>query len=265
MIPDDFKGTAAPRTDAGIATAATAIGCDPLMVKAIIAVETGGNGFLTDSRPKILCERHHFAAATGHRYDAAYPDISNPTPGGYAGGAAEYDRLSQMMALDRTAALESTSWGLPQIMGSNFSAAGFADIDTMIAAFCASEDLQLAAMVAFIVAAGCAEDLRRSDFADFARRYNGPNYTVNGYDKKIAFNLAQLRTLASAGAAPISPVRALNSSIQCALNLHGFGPLETDGWIGPKTSAALSAFQTANGLPATGQPDPDTDAALLAT
>jgi hypothetical protein len=45
------------------------------------------------------------------------PDISNPKPGGYKGGAGEYSRLEAAMTLDKEAALKSASWGLAQVMG----------------------------------------------------------------------------------------------------------------------------------------------------
>ena len=52
---------------------------------------------------------------------------------------------------DRTAALQSCSWGIGQIMGENFALAGFADVEQMVAAMSASEDQQLVAMANFLV------------------------------------------------------------------------------------------------------------------
>jgi hypothetical protein len=263
MIPTGFKGAAIPRTAAGIATAAKLVGCDPLGIQAIIDVETGGSGFLPDGRPRILFEGAHFSIVTKHFYDAGYPEISRDKPGGYVGGAGEYDRLAAAIKLDQMAALECTSWGLPQIMGSNFALAGFDGVTAMVETFCMSEDLQLGALASFIVRAGLAADLQHEDFADFARRYNGPNYAVNAYDKKLIADLARLRARAATGPIQASPERDLNRKVQLALNLKGFGPLDADGWIGAKTSAALRQFQAASGLPVTGLSDPATDRALL--
>jgi peptidoglycan hydrolase-like protein with peptidoglycan-binding domain len=52
--------------------------------------------------------------------------------------------------------------------------------------------------------------------------------------------------------------------LQTALNANG-AQLTVDGKMGPKTSAALSAFQQAHGLKATGKVDKATIAALKTT
>ena len=120
-----------------------------------MAVETSGCGFLPDRRPPILFERHIFHRLTGGRFDDG--DISDQAPGGYGPmGAAQYLRLSRAVALDRTAALQSASWGLGQVMGQNCAMAGYAEVAVMVAAMAASEDAQLTAMAAFfeVVKAG---------------------------------------------------------------------------------------------------------------
>jgi peptidoglycan hydrolase-like protein with peptidoglycan-binding domain len=52
--------------------------------------------------------------------------------------------------------------------------------------------------------------------------------------------------------------------LQTALNANG-AQIPVDGKMGPKTSAALSTFQQAHGLKATGRPDKATIAALKST
>lgn len=47
------------------------------------------------------------------------------------------------MQLDRQAALESASWGLPQLMGFNASKLGYTNVDGMVQAFIVDEDAQL--------------------------------------------------------------------------------------------------------------------------
>jgi len=269
-IPADYKGIAAPRTADGIAAAAAFANVETIAIQAVIAVETRGDGFLDDGRPKILFERHHFSAITKRRFDASDPDISSRTPGGYVGGAGEYDRLARAQALVAglpvfaDAGLRAASWGLPQIMGDNYAAAGFDNVQDFVAAMCAGEDQQLLAMAHFLVAAGCDVDLRLGDFPDFARRYNGPNYAANGYDRKLAAEFAALRHAGWTGSAPSEfDARKLVSRIQAALNVAGYGPLEVDGWMGPKTAGALTRYQAAEGLEQTGEADPATLAALL--
>ncbi|NJM92326.1 MAG: N-acetylmuramidase family protein [Rhodospirillaceae bacterium] len=74
---------------------------------------------MPNRRPKILFERHIFHQRTNGKFDATHPDISHPKWGEYGKASAQYDRLGRAMALDRQAALESASWGLPQVMGFN--------------------------------------------------------------------------------------------------------------------------------------------------
>jgi peptidoglycan hydrolase-like protein with peptidoglycan-binding domain len=52
--------------------------------------------------------------------------------------------------------------------------------------------------------------------------------------------------------------------VQEALTALGYQPGAVDGKNGPKTSAALAAFQKASELPPTGKFDPQTKAAMAA-
>ena len=123
-------------------------------------------------KPKILFERHIFSRLTNGAYDFTNPDISAPTPGGYGDpGAHQYDRLQSAEQLNQDAALQSASWGLGQIMGMNFAAAGFPDVTAMVAAMIGSEDAQLGAMAAFIQSNNMSVKLQNQDWAGFASMY----------------------------------------------------------------------------------------------
>lgn len=173
-------------TEDDFARAARAIGCSVPAVKAVCAVEAPRGGFLPSGQPTILFERHQFSKRTGRKFDASHPDISNRDAGGYVGGEAEHGRLLAATELDRTAALESTSWGKFQIMGFNHEAAGFASLQDFINAMYTSEGVQLDAFISFILHEGLADELRELRWADFARRYNGSAYAINRYDTKLA-------------------------------------------------------------------------------
>ena len=71
------------------------------------------------------------------------------------------------MALDSSAALASTSWGIGQIMGFNYAAAGYSSVEEMVAQLCLNEDNQLQAMARFITSAGLASALQRGDSYNF--------------------------------------------------------------------------------------------------
>ncbi|MGQ0676941.1 MAG: N-acetylmuramidase family protein [Rhodospirillales bacterium] len=195
----EFAGPAARLSPAGMAGACAILGIGEAELRAVLAVEALGGGFLPDGRPKILFERHWFHRLTQGRHSAAHPDISDTKPGGYQGGTAEYARLARAIALDRPAALDSASWGLGQIMGFNAKKAGYENAGAMAEAFALSEDAQVAAVARFIAASGAGRHLAAHDWAAFARAYNGPRFRDNAYDEKLAAAYARL---AAQGRAP---------------------------------------------------------------
>lgn len=180
-------------TEADYKRAALALKCPVAAVKAVCAVEAPKGGFQTDGQPRILFERHHFSKRTGGRFDAKYPGISNRTAGGYGLESAQHGRLGQAAALDRDAALSSTSWGKFQIMGFNFEAAGFPSLQSFINAMYHSEGAQLDAFVSFVkrdrggkVWAALLHGVSTGDWKPFASLYNGPAFAINRYDTKLA-------------------------------------------------------------------------------
>ena len=50
---------------------------------------------------------------------------------------------------------------------------------------CTGEDKQLEAFARFIKLAELRPNLERKDWTGFAKRYNGPGYAQNQYDKKL--------------------------------------------------------------------------------
>jgi hypothetical protein len=228
-----FKGTAEPLSEQGFSEALDILGVEPAAIWSVIAVETSGCGFLPDRRPKILFERHIFHRQTGGHFDASAPDLSNPVAGGYGrSGAPQYERLNRAIALDETAALLSTSWGLAQVMGFNAAAAGFADPLSMVAAILQSEDAHLRAMANFIRHSGIDVAIKNCAWDAFAARYNGPNYQQNQYDEK----LDQYYRRYSKGPTPNIAVRAA----QMFLMYLGTDPGPIDGVLGQATRLALT-------------------------
>jgi hypothetical protein len=245
-MDDIFSGAAKILDQAGFDAALGALGTPggAASLWAVISVETRGFGFLPDRRPKILFERHIFDARTKGRFRASHPDLSNPTPGGYAGGAAEYQRLKLAMVLDRTNALESASWGLGQVMGFNAASIGYADVDAMVQAFMGSETEQLLACAKFI--AGRPALLRAYEAGDWERvafYYNGQGYKKNAYDTKLQTFEA---TYANAADRPQLGVRR----VQALLSYLGFDPNGVDGKVGNGTRRALRAFAVSRGMDA---------------
>jgi len=175
-------------TEEDFATAAQILGCDIPAVKAVTEVESRGGGFLPDGRPKILFEGHWFYRYTKGKFAASHPTICYRrwTKAHYIGGAGEYDRLNAAIALDRTAALLSASYGAFQVMGFNFAICGFTKIEDFYAAMQVSEGEHLKAFCQYVKNSGLADELRRHDWAGFAKGYNGAEYKKNAYDSKLA-------------------------------------------------------------------------------
>ena len=252
---DAFEGAATPLTPQGLAACLARTGTTAADIWAVLAVETSGTGFLPDRRPKILFERHVFHHLTHGAYDRSHPSISAPLAGGYGpGGAAQYTRLAQAVALNRHAALQSTSWGIGQIIGTNFALCGTPTVEAMAAAMVDSEDRQLAAMADYLHATGLAARLARHDWAGFAEGYNGPDYARRNYDGL----LRQFHARYTAGPLPDLTVRAA----QIALAASGYNPCGTDGMQGAATQAAIRRYQADHHLASTGQIDTALRAAL---
>lgn len=261
----DFAGRGQPLTEESMRAALVALDMDPgsdmPALLSVLTVESRGFGFLADRRPKILFERHIFYKETGGRYASAAPDLCAKTGGGYAGGAAEYDRLARALALCRAdglgdePALRSASWGLGQVMGFNAIAAGFRSASHMVTEMCASETAQLVGMAGFIRSERLDARLRARDWAGFARGYNGQNYWQNQYDVKLKAAFEKF----SSGVSRDLRARAA----QGALLYLGYKPGDPDGVVGQNTRGAIAEFRRDAGLGAGDTLDQAVFAALM--
>jgi hypothetical protein len=189
----DFTGAARKLDQSEIDSIAKDLGVEPAAFRAVIAVEAAGSGFDKAGRPKALFERHHFYKhlkdAPGLRANAESEGLAyqkwgtKPYP---KGSDAVYSEIERACAIDEEAALLSTSWGLGQIMGSNYKLAGCASVREMVAEACESEAGQVRQMASFIRNAGLLDELIAKNWAGFAKGYNGPQYAKNQYDQKLA-------------------------------------------------------------------------------
>ena len=173
-------------------TAANLLGCEVAAIKAVDEVESRGSGFLPSGKPKILFERHYFHRLTSGKYSSTHASVSNSKPGNYGpAGEHQHLRLEEAAKLDRTAALQSASWGRYQIMGSNWDELGYSSLQEFINAMYASESEHLMAFVKFVKVNNLTTAIRKKDWATFAKGYNGKNYAINQYDKKLAIAYAK--------------------------------------------------------------------------
>jgi hypothetical protein len=241
-----FVGQSRPLTRHGLATAAESLSVGVEELWTVVGVETSGCGFLSTRQPTILYERHIFHRLTNGRFDDG--DISDATAGGYgATGIHQYERLARAMQLDSASALQSTSWGVGQILGTNCGEAGFADVNAMVKAMIDGEDAQLSAVCQFIAHNKLDHPLKLHDWSAFARGYNGAAFAANQYDARLRGEFGKV----SAGVLPNIDVRAA----QLYLTFRGFHPGPVDGFVGALTRSAITAFQLQNGVTPTGEVD----------
>lgn len=183
-------------TQADFERAAAIIGCEPEAVQAVAAVESGGKALDPEGFPITLFEGHWFYRLTSGKYAKTHPTICYPKWVRTFYGKTwkeEKARLEAASKLDRTAALQSASWGMFQIMGFNHARCGFKTVQGFVNAMCQGEGAQLDAFAVYIVNAGLADEMQDKRWADFARLYNGPEYKANQYDSKLAAAYAKFK------------------------------------------------------------------------
>lgn len=92
----------------------------------------------------------------------------------------------QAVSIHKKTALESTSWGLGQVMGAHWEWLGYSSIDELVAEARNSVGGQVRLMLKFIDKAGLKTALEQKHWRNFARRYNGPAFARNQYDSRMA-------------------------------------------------------------------------------
>lgn len=242
---------------------------------AIAEVESAGRTFaVVDGReePLIRFEGHYFdRRLTGAaRARARAEGLASPRAGAVANPASQAARwrlLGRAMKINKNAALESTSWGLGQVMGAHWKALGFSSVQGMVTTARAGVVGQISLMALYIEKFGLVDELRRKDFTAFTRGYNGPGGIKAGYHRRMAKAYERLSggnaVSAATGMLRMGSKGARVRELQALLVRAGF-PVKVDGDFGPATRDAVKAFQTARNLTVDGVAGPETIAALEA-
>jgi hypothetical protein len=182
-------------TEADFAAAAEALGpgIQVAMIRAFAEVESGGrSGFGPDFLPKIAFEGHHFRKFTKQKFDASHPHLSHQYERkagsqwhvSNATHTTAWATLNEASALDRSAALQSCSWGMFQIMGFNYGACGSPSAEAFVDKMKAGARGQFDAFIAFCKSVpGLRNAMATKDFVGCASRYNGKDY--GNYDRLL--------------------------------------------------------------------------------
>ncbi|MCT7375474.1 N-acetylmuramidase domain-containing protein [Chelativorans salis] len=248
---------------------------EPAAWLAVAEVESAGRVFAVvggKHEPLIRFEGHYFdRRLTGEKRDRARREgLAHPNAGAVknpAGQAARWRLLARAMEIDAEAALESTSWGLGQVMGAHWQWLGFKTVKGLVGLARKDAAGQIELMARYVEKAGLVDELQRKDFSAFARGYNGPGFAKHGYHTKMARAYERL-----SGAKPVSAATGMLRmgskgarvlELQVLLRRAGHA-VEVDGDYGPATKDAVMAFQRAGGLAVDGVAGPETMRALQA-
>ncbi|MFK3640485.1 N-acetylmuramidase domain-containing protein [Pseudomonas protegens] len=214
-------------TNDEIQEAARDLGCEPGLIYAIARQESAHSSFVNiddENIPTILFERHWFARLAKNPvfgreypeiYGSAYRRAKKDSNGFYkdvktgaelasidvygSSGRQQYERLIKAYMLNEDAALQACSWGKFQIMGFNFSAAGFKSIKEFAVAMSHSDAEHMKAFLKFAKSnSTLLAGLRSKNFEKIAEGHNGagwrsinPDYAANierYYNEYSSFN-----------------------------------------------------------------------------
>ncbi|MBB2973933.1 N-acetylmuramidase domain-containing protein [Mesorhizobium sp. RMAD-H1] len=257
-----------------IARAANALGCEPETLMAVTEIESGGKVFADvggHKLPVIRWEGHYFydLVHARRRDEAVAAGLASPKAGAVknpASQARRYALLDRAAKLDWQAAHCSCSWGVGQVMGAHWKKLGYASIVQLVNRCKSGFSGQLELMCRYIDKFGLADELRRHDWAGFARGYNGPAYAKYGYHTKLKAAYQRYKGAASP-ASPASGMLRMGSKgakvreLQQLLVRAGY-PVTVDGDFGPATKQAIAEFQEGQKLAIDGVAGPETMAAL---
>jgi len=166
---------------------AKSIDVDYASLMTFISVESGGVGFAKDTKKIVIqFEPSWFKRYTKERdqHDKKLWEVVDANK--VEGQANEWKAFNAAYAINPKSALLSTSIGLMQVMGFNYSACGYTSVNAMWDDFKTGEYAQVNGAASFIKSnPRLHKALKSKDWAKVAYYYNGSNYRINNYDVKL--------------------------------------------------------------------------------
>lgn len=159
-------------TEQDIRELAKNAGIEYAMFRAFLAVETGGRGF--DPRTgKIMIQFEPI----WFRRQAPYAPSGAWSLNKVEVQSREWVAFNDAFAKDPDAAMEATSWGMPQIMGFHWKRLGYQSVGGMVDDFKKGEYFQVLALIRFIrTDSKLYAAMKRKDFHTISSIYNGRYY-----------------------------------------------------------------------------------------
>lgn len=152
----------------------TGSGIEPAALMAFISVESGGRGFDADTGKIII----QFEPSWFKR-KAPYMPSGKWSLNGIERQKAEWAAFNDAFKLHPDAAMESTSIGLPQIMGFHWKRLGYDSVGAMWDDFKAGEINQVKALIKFIETdRRLLAAILKNDWHMIAMIYNGAGYAA---------------------------------------------------------------------------------------
>ena len=153
---------------------------DPYFTYAVAMIESNGRGYRNNGFPIIRFEKHVFIKYL--KKNKATQQLIRKAENIKGSG---WDAYQAALKINSTYAKLSTSFGMFQIMGFNHAVVGYETIDEFVTAMEESVENQIVAFCIFVMANHLQNAIKNKKFADFAIKYNGPNYFTNSYDTKL--------------------------------------------------------------------------------
>lgn len=174
-------------SDELFAEEAEKLGVEVAAIKAVALIEAGSQmkGFWAPGVPivnfdKVMYNKLH------NKVDSQKGAKDEMVPEGLSGFPLKrWTRLVEARRINYQGANIATFWGMFQIGGFNYKRCGCETLDEFVELMSRSEADQLDLFVSFIKNCGMAEDLKKKNWAAFARKYNGASYAKRGYHTKM--------------------------------------------------------------------------------